>query len=304
MPPPDKVIDNAVDSLSTIQLKSFTAEPSSVLPLNEVTLRWETTKPSGSGASNVVFKLLGLKVSSSGSRTIRPVRPISVSLSAEAAGVRTILGSVSINVDLSGCFVNSISERELLTRFREDLNEEFPEDEGKKIELENLPDLRVRVKNDRTQLRVDTGGMKVAGEFDVEIDDVPDGTLKFDALIGLGAENGQPVHKILKFNSDFDFSGTVDILSLGLGKLVDKIIDSVADDDVRDAVDNSIREMLSELRGLLPSTCALLTVSPAVRRVDFTLCPTQDGVVCRPSLLRLVTREISAGRSEVVRGNQ
>lgn len=291
MPPPEDVIDNAVDTLSSIQLKRFSAEPASALPLNDVTLSWEASKPSGPVASSVVFKLLGVKVARSGARTIQPAKSATISLSAEAFGVRVVLGSVSINVDLSGCVVHSIPDGELAARFRADLNREFPEAEGKKIELRNLPDLTVRVRNDRTRLTVDTGGMKVSGEFDVEINNAPDGTLSFSALIGLGAENGRPVHTILKFNSDFDFSGTVDIISLGLGKLVDAIIDRVANDDIRKSVDNSVTRMLSDLQAQLAAIpCALSTVSPAVRRVDFTLCPSAPGAVCRLSVPLVLTR--------------
>jgi hypothetical protein len=287
MPPNEEMIDNAFDALSTIQLKSFTAEPSRVLPLNDVTLRWEATEPTGPAARNVVFKLQGLQVPSSGTQTIRPVRPVIFSLSAAAFTVRRVLGSVSINVDRSDCIVNSIPENELFNRFRNDLNELFPE-EGKEIILDDLPDLKVRVKSDRTQLRIETGGMKASGEFDVEINNAPNGTLKFDTLIALGAENGQPAHKILKFNTDFEFSGVVDVITLGLAELADKIIDNFAEDLVRDGVNNSVRDMLVELGGLIPNICALITVSPAVGRVDFTLCPTQAGVICRPPLLRLM----------------
>jgi hypothetical protein len=288
MPPTQDQIDKAVETLGAIELKSFTAEPSTVLPLNDVTLRWEATKPSGPAATHVVFTLQGLKVANSGTRTVRPVRPAIFTLSAEAFTVKKTLGTVLANVDLSHCSVNSIDEVALSTRLRFNLNEEFPEDRGKKVELEHLPDLTVRVKNDRTRLTVDLGGMKIAAEFDVEINNAPDGTLKVDALIGLGAEGGQPVHKILKFNPDFDFSGVIDILTPGLAQLAEKIIEILADDKVRNAVDKSVKDMLSELRSLLPRTCTVLSVSPVPKRVDFTLCPTQAGVVCRPPLLRLV----------------
>src|SRR5262245_10561090 len=118
MPPTQDQIDKAVETLGDIELKSFTAEPRNPLPLNDVTLRWEATKPSGPAATHVVFKLQGLKVANSGTRTVRPVRPAIFTLSAEAFTVRKTLGTVLVNVDLSHCSVNSIDEVELLTRLR------------------------------------------------------------------------------------------------------------------------------------------------------------------------------------------
>src|SRR5687768_1207015 len=170
----------AAEKLKSIRLNSFTAEPKEVRPLNNVTLSWDATPD-----SQVKYKLLGRTVPNSGTLTIRPVRTTSFTLYAEYSIAKSPLGTVTVQVDLSDCYVIAIGQAELASEFRKDLVEEYPEEEGKKIELDLLPNLIVRAKKDLIRLTADTGGIKFAGELDVEINNAPDGTLKFDGLVAV-----------------------------------------------------------------------------------------------------------------------
>jgi hypothetical protein len=148
---------------------------------------------------------------------------------------------------------------------------EFPHETGKFIDLNNLPNLRVRVRD--THLRVEIGGMVADAEFDVEINNSPDGKLEVDTFIALSAENGLPRHKMMKFTPDFEFNENIDVISLGLGELVDAIIDSVAGDTVRKSVNSSVGQIVQGFVGTIPSGLTLVALAPATRRIDVTLCP-------------------------------
>ena len=278
MPPPAETIDKAMDTLNTIKLKSFTADRTSIRPGDPVKLTWNATRPTGRVAQNVVFKLLGAKVPNVSPppddpkvKVINPVKPMSIQLSAEAFGVKRVLGTVSIDVNLTGCLVTSVPDSDLATQFAADMEAEYPHDDGKEIKLNNLPDLTVRVRD--THLRVEIGGMVVDAEFGVEVNNAPNGTLEIDTFIALSAENGLPRHKIMKFSADFEFDEPTDIVSLGFGELVDAIIDSVAGDTVRKSVNSSVGRILLGFAGTIPSGLTLVTLAPATRRIDVTLCP-------------------------------
>jgi hypothetical protein len=277
MPPPEETIDKAMETLDTIKLKSFNAEPTSIRPGDPVTLTWNATKPTGPVAQNVVFKLLGAKVPNvspsdpNKAKMINPVKPMNIQFTAEAFGVKRILGTVSIDVELTNCIVNSVPDSDLAAQFAADMETEFPHVEGKFFDLNNLPNIRVRVKD--THLRVEIGGMIVNAEFDVEINNAPDGTLGVDAFIALSAENGLPRHKIMTFTPDFEFGDPADTIGLGLDEIADAIIDSVAGETVRKSVDASVRRTLLGFAGMVRDGLTLVTLAPATRRIDATLCP-------------------------------
>lgn len=137
----------------------------------------------------------------------------------------------------------------------------------------------------RTLVRVGVDGLRIAGKLDAEVNSAPNGAVTFDTTIALGAENGRATHKIVRFDADFDFDHTS---PFGIfARILEPIVDARLDELVKTELDQSIAQLLAAQVALLAFTdCALVSVSPAARRIDFTLCPTAEGANCTDAIMR------------------
>lgn len=285
MPPNEAAIEEALEALRRIRLEKFSADPTSVLPGKPVELNWKVTGLQ----SPVTLKLNGLPVQASGTQTVIPFRSQGFTLETVALGSRQVLGNVQVAVDLTGCSVHSLPEREVRVQIEGALEQRYPSQTGREIEINNAPNPVVRVRNDRTRVRIGVDGMRISAELGAEFNNFPNGTITFDALVALGAEAGRPTHRITRFGSDFDFDDKLDVFSLGVFKVIDKVIDARVDDLVKSDLDQAVGQLLASQTSLLALTdCALTSVSPAARRIDFTLCPSEEGASCAVSFLRHV----------------
>lgn len=286
MPPTEAAIEEALEALRKIRLETFSAEPASVLPGNPVELKWRVAGLQ----SPLTLKLNGAPVQASGTQTVIPFRSRGFTLEAAALGSRQVLGNVQVAVDLTGCSVHSLPEGEIRTQIRTTLEQLFPSQAGREVKVNNAPNPIVRVRNHRTQVRARVDGLRISGELGAEFKSLlPDGTITFDATIALGAEGGRATHKIVRFGSDFDYDDKLDFFTLGIAKIADKVIDAKIDDLIRDELDQAVGQLLATQTSLLSITsCELVSVSPAARRIDFTLCPSEEGADCTSSLLRHV----------------
>lgn len=282
MPPTEEALEKFLEVLGRMRVESFTATPTSVLPGNPIELRWQV---SGVDFPASLF-LNGVEVRASGTQTVTPFRTTGFSLEARGVGTRHVLGGVQVAVDLTGCSVHSIPESEVREQIRDALEQQFPHQEGRLIKNENGPNVRLRVRNDRTVVRVGVDGLRIAGELDADVNNAPDGAYIFDTTIALGAENGRATHKIARFDGDFDFDNS---LSGIFARPLELLVDSRVDELVKPELNRSIAQLLAAQVALLAITdCALVSVSPAARRIDFTLCPTAEGANCTDAIMRRV----------------
>ena len=107
MPPPEEVIDNAVDLLAQVQVERFEADPPSLLPFQATTVRWQINAPNG-----ITLRLNGQKVARNGQIRATPVENTTFNMVASAVGgVKASVGQLTVNIDVSSCLVVPFSKR-------------------------------------------------------------------------------------------------------------------------------------------------------------------------------------------------
>ena len=107
MPPTKEMIEKAVECLGDTTVNSFTASPSTVRPGIAYTLKWQVTEP---GSCAVKLFLNGTPVSESGSRSVQPMSTTTYRLVGKMFTVQRTLRAVTVNVDTSQCFIQSLDE--------------------------------------------------------------------------------------------------------------------------------------------------------------------------------------------------
>src|SRR5688572_22006537 len=100
MPLPDELLidDESLELLSQVELRSFTAEPTRILPFAASRLRWQASGPEG-----VRFELNTVSVSAAGERLVTPARTLTYTLKAKRGRHARVLGRVTVEVDLATC---------------------------------------------------------------------------------------------------------------------------------------------------------------------------------------------------------
>lgn len=104
-------LDDAVDILSQVSLQSLTVNPDVIGPFGAALLTWKVDGPRGFG-----IELNRRRVARRGERVVQPLSSTTYTVVALARGARRLLGSVTLNVDLSRCdtFELAFDVKELL----------------------------------------------------------------------------------------------------------------------------------------------------------------------------------------------
>src|SRR5215510_15879540 len=132
MPPNEATLAKALAALQEVELESFTATPSTILPFGQSELRWRVKAP-----ALVHLELDGHQVPRIGSQVVHPGLTRTFKLVARASTLSSDVGQVTVVVDLGACIQVNISEAQVHDKLLEVVETLMAED--KQLTLRSPP---------------------------------------------------------------------------------------------------------------------------------------------------------------------
>ena len=247
MPCTPDMIEKALECASEYRLSSFTATPANVTPGQPVTLKW-TTAHGGTCAAS--FRINGIAVPASGSKTVNPLADTTYTLSLHTlCGITRTLGRVLVDVNESSCRITSIPES--LVRGQVigvvDANiKEFNTSSGNDLS-----------KRSETQVEIDPQGISIKLRLKASVNNFPDPDLNVDMKVGLGVGPGNTVSVFYRsFSVDVDWPWWVTAISLGITKIVEEIVEGRIQGKIKGQILDSLRTQLSNAAKQIPGVLA------------------------------------------------
>ncbi|ABM97391.1 hypothetical protein [Methylibium petroleiphilum] len=285
MPPPEQALNQAIFDVANVKLQSFTASDTAILPANNVTLSWQVADV----AAGVQILLNTISVSMSGQRSVAPLFTTTYSLTAAKLGISRQLASLTINVDHSACFQQSIPgdliSEIIISNFRTTFG-----GNGLNIVLNNLPNIRVTQKRDAL-VDIDANGIHLDASMHLAINNAPDASLGVKITFIVGVNNGKATATAKAINADVDFPWWVEwsggLLGFALTEVVEAIIENIAEDEIRDRVKADIQSQLDAINAFVPDTCALISARTVENAIVATVCPKSEDTPCSATLPQL-----------------
>jgi hypothetical protein len=171
----DDAIDDVVDTLTKVSLRSFTVNPARIGPFGAALLRWEVDGPAG---VSFALELNGQRVAHRGERVAQPLSSTTYSLVASARGGRRTMGSVRLDVNLAGCTTAQLNNPKALIEGA--LTNAIEATDG--IYFRSKP--VVTFSPGRIAFRLHLGA---------DLDKLPDPTIRIEGGFGLQVHDGQLV---------------------------------------------------------------------------------------------------------------
>lgn len=275
MPPPDTVIDDAIDTLGQITLRSFTAEPATITPTGQAVLRWDVADLPQGVRLSLGGRTPGESLPARGSRTVSPVETTTYRLVASSSVVDAVLGQVTVAVDASDCITVPIPEAEVRDPVRQGLDAV----DGRKEEIRGV---EVTIRQRRpAEVEVDEGGLRVDAAFEAKVPNFPNPKIGVEARIILSVTNGQPTYTYAKFETEVDLPWWVwlpGVLVAGVaGLAVVPFLEALINDRLRprlkDEMDAQITQVLNQFMGALPPGQALVSLTTVTDLILAEVCP-------------------------------
>ncbi|MEO5682803.1 MAG: hypothetical protein ABIQ88_09175 [Chitinophagaceae bacterium] len=247
MPCTPEMIEKAVECASTYRLTSFTATPANVTPGQAVTLSWATAH---SGQCAATFRINGITVPASGSKTVNPLADTTYTFSMQTqCNVTRTLGRVLVDVNESSCRITSIGEGLVRTQVRSVVDASIAE-----FNASSSNDLS---KRSETQVEIDPQGISIKLRLKAAINNFPDPDLNVDMKIGLGVGPGNTVSVFYRsFSVDVDWPFWVTGISLGITKIVEEIVESRLEGKIKSQILEALRTQLTNAARLIPGVLA------------------------------------------------
>jgi hypothetical protein len=261
--PGDPINDHALECLADTRLVSFTATPSVVPPFGgTVTLSWSVGLPTGCSPA---VRLNGQTVSASGSRQVQPSVTTRYTLTAALAGLTKTLGGVTVGVDTSACITQAVPESVMRDQVRSSVDE--------------LDAAEPRIsQRSAARVEVDATGISVALRLKIAIDNFADPNLDIDCKVGLQVRDRGVDAFYRSFAVDLDWPWWVTVVTAGVSKIVEEIIEDKIEAQLKPAVLAGLEERLDAMVDLIPGDLALHSLQLATDEVRVTVCPARSGV--------------------------
>jgi hypothetical protein len=258
MPPPKEIIEKALECLGNTTVNSFTASPTNVRPGVASMLKWKVTTPDG---CSVKLSLNGSPVSATGSRNVEPSTTTTYKLIGTMSTVQGTLGTVTVSVDTSQCFIQSVDEETVRQMLRS------------LIEA-NLADSPLSQRSPAT-VEIDKNGIAVRLRLKIAVPNFFDPDLNVDMVIRVMAVNHNVVVSFRSYSNDVDWPWWVTGITLGISKFIEETIEDKIEQQVKPQILQQLKEQIDSFLQLIPAThrlYSLTTESNAIR-----------GMVCRVS---------------------
>jgi hypothetical protein len=178
--------DGAVDILSDVELVSFTATPDHIGSFGASQLAWNVEGPK----TGFHVTLNGATVARVSGEIVQPQTTTSYRLSAVSAGVTKSLRTLTVQVDNSGCEINSLfNPKVTITGF---LNSQ----------IEARKDLYF---NADTEVIFSPGTIRFKLHLGKSLSGTPDPSIEIDASLGLAVVQGHIISIVQNINTDVSF---------------------------------------------------------------------------------------------------
>jgi hypothetical protein len=252
--------DGSLDILDEVELKSFTAKPTSIAPFGASVLSWSVSGPAG-----FHVKLDSQDVSKSGTRVVQPIGTTTYRLSAHAGQASRPLGTVTVTVDRSACVGYDIANPQsaLTAPVRSGILSSGD------LSFRSDPGLSITFSPGRITMKL---------RLKKEQNNFPDPDVDIDASFGLAVHEGALVAIFEQISVDVSFPWWAWLAPgapIGLGIAID-----MAKDSARKKIHETIQGLLQILTfyGTPPSGMRLSTVrvddgNNGAGVVEFTACP-------------------------------
>ncbi|WP_420146819.1 hypothetical protein [Spirosoma sp.] len=258
MPPTSEMLEKAAEALAAVSLQSFTATPSTITPFGaDSVLRWKVKRPTG---SIVRLFLQGASIGTTGTKTVSPEQTSVFRIVARALTLQRTLGSVTVNVDSSGCISSSIPESTVQLTVRNAMT----------AQLASIPQLSQR---SPASVEVASNGITVKLRFAIAINNFADPDLNVDFRFTLRASSGQAVVTITSFDTEVSWPWWVTVVTIGISQIVEEIIANRIEKEIRPMLQTKLKEMIDAQLAALPSTHRLHVLSTSTDQINFTVCP-------------------------------
>jgi hypothetical protein len=256
MPPPKEVIEKALECLGATTLNSFTASPTSVRPGVASTLKWNVTIPGGCA---VKLSLNGSPVSATGSRSVEPSTTTTFRLMQSMSTVQGTLGSVTVSVDTSQCFVQSIDEdtvRQMLRTLIETSLAGGPVSQRSPATVE-----------------IDRNGIAVKLRLKIAVPNFFDPDLNVEMVIRVAAVNHDAVVSFRSYSNDLDWPWWVTGITLGISKFIEEAIEDRIEQRLKPEILIKLKEQIDSFLELIPSTHRLHSLTTDDGAIRAMVCP-------------------------------
>lgn len=257
MPPTKEMIEKALECLENTTVKSFTASPSTIRPFGVAsTLKWDVTLPTSCG---VKLFLNNSPVSKSGSRSVAPINSTTYRLVGKMTTVQRTLRTVSVTVDKSQCFSQSVDEatvRQMLQSLIESNLAGSPLSQRKPANVE-----------------IDRNGISVKLRLKVAVPSFFDPDLNIDMVIGVSAASNNVVVSYRSYSNDLDWEWWVTGITLGISKFIEEIIESKIEQRVKPLILQKLKEQIDSFISLIPPTHHLHSLTTEADEIRGLVCP-------------------------------
>lgn len=259
MPCTPQMIDNAIERSGNVKLNSFTASPNNVKPGSAVTLNWSVANATG-----VTLKLNGVTISANGSRTVTPIADTQFRIIAECGcNIRKTLGSLLVNVNESSCRQIPIAESIVRTLIINEVNSQ--------ISQHNATSSNDLTKRSETVVEIDPTGILIKLRFKIAINNAPDPDLNIDMKIGMGVSPGNNISLFYKnYSTDLDWPWWFDVVSLGITKIIENILEDRIEGKLKPAILNGMRTKIAQTASGIPGVITQIT--PVQDAIQLTIC--------------------------------
>mgnify|MGYP000218047527 CR=1 FL=1 len=256
MPLDKEMIEKAIQCLDSTTVNSFTATPSTIRPGVASTLKWEVTAPVSCGVN---LFLNNSSVSKTGSRSVAPTNTTTYRLVGKMGIIERILGTVTVSVDKSQCFIQSIDEatvRQMLQSLIES----------------NLAGSPLRQRSP-ANVEIDRKGIAVKLRLKVSVPNFFDPDLNIDIVIGVSAASNSAVVSYRSYSNDLDWPWWVTGITLGITKLIEEVIESRIERGVKPLILQKLKEQIDSFIRFIPPTHSLHSLTTEDNEVRGLVCP-------------------------------
>ncbi|HTL10180.1 MAG TPA: hypothetical protein VL307_18020 [Chitinophagaceae bacterium] len=243
MPCTPAMIERAIECASEYSLNSFTASPANITPGQPVTLTWSTAHSGHCAAS---FRINGITVPASGSKTVNPLADTTYTLTLQTqCNISRTLGRASVDVNESTCKLTSIPESlvrgQVISVVDSSINE---------FNASSSNDLS---KRSETQVEIDPQGISIKLRLKAAINNFPDPDLNVDMKVGLGVGPGNTVSVFYRaFSVDVDWPWWVTGISLGITKIVEEIAEGRIQGKIKPQILEALKTQLNNAAKQIP----------------------------------------------------
>ena len=256
MAPTEEMIEKAVECLDETAVNSFTASPATVRPGQASTLNWRVATSQGCG---VQLFLNNSTVSKTGTRSVEPTTTTTYRLVGKMSTLQRTLGTVTVAVDTSRCFIQSVEEEAVRQMLRSLIQANLA---GSPLSLRSP-----------ANVEIDRNGIAVKLRLKVAVPNFFDPDLNIDMVIGVRAANNNVLVSYRSYSNDVDWPWWVTGITLGITEFIEESLESRIERQVKPLILQKLKEQIDSFLRLIPPTHRLQSLTTEADEIRALVCP-------------------------------